>query len=282
MKRINIALTTGLFTALTLLATVPVVAKEWKTIRIATEGAYAPWNFHDAGGKLVGFEIDLAKELCKRAKVQCEIMAQDFSGAIPGLNAGKFDAIMAGMNINARRREAIDFSIPYAVVPLGFASPVSSPLAKLPRGKKFDLVKDAAGAQQAITELKSAFKGKTLGVLSATGSSAWVEKEFGDVVQLSRYKTAEQHDLDMKAGRIDAAVALETYWVATLAKPENQSLAMFGPLFVGGALGEGVAVGIRKREPELKKLLDDQIDAMKKDGALKTLMQKWFRADLTP
>lgn len=282
MKRLNIAITTGLLTALTMFATAPVAAKEWKTVRIATEGAYSPWNFHDAGGKLVGFEIDLAQEICKRAKIQCEITAHDWSGAIPALNAGKFDAIMSGMNINARRREAIDFSVPYAVVPLSFASLASSPLAKLPRGKKFDLVKDPAGTQEAINGLKAAFKGKTFGVLTATGSSAWIEKEFGNDIQINRYKTAEQHDLDMKAGRIDAAVAQETYWVATIAKPENQSLVMFGPLFVGGALGEGVAVGIRKQEPALKKLLDEQIEAMKKDGSLKALMQKWFKTDLTP
>ncbi|RDI59269.1 transporter substrate-binding domain-containing protein, partial [Microvirga subterranea] len=71
------------------------VAQE-KTVKIATEGAYAPWNFTGAGGKLEGFEIDLANDLCARMKVKCEIVAQDWDGIIPALNAKKYDAIMAG------------------------------------------------------------------------------------------------------------------------------------------------------------------------------------------
>jgi octopine/nopaline transport system substrate-binding protein len=59
-----------------------------KAIRIATEGAYAPWNFTAAGGKLDGFEIELANDLCARMKSHCEIVAQDWDGMIPALNAG--------------------------------------------------------------------------------------------------------------------------------------------------------------------------------------------------
>jgi octopine/nopaline transport system substrate-binding protein len=56
---------------------------KWSTIRIATEGAYVPWNFTGAGGKLEGYEIDLANDLCTRMKAKCEIIGQDFDGLIP-------------------------------------------------------------------------------------------------------------------------------------------------------------------------------------------------------
>ena len=79
------------------------VAQE-KTVKIATEGAYAPWNFTSAGGKLEGFEIDLANDLCARMKVKCEIVAQDWDGIIPALQAKKYDAIMAGMSDHAEAR----------------------------------------------------------------------------------------------------------------------------------------------------------------------------------
>src|SRR5215210_3594713 len=94
--------------------------KKWDTVKIATEGAYAPWNFTGAGGKLEGFEIDLANDLCNRMKVKCEIIAQDFDGMIPALNAKKYDAIMAGMNITDKRKKVIDFAGPYANSPNGF------------------------------------------------------------------------------------------------------------------------------------------------------------------
>src|SRR5215212_3542690 len=91
-----------------------------KTFKIATEGAYAPWNFTGAGGKLEGFEIDLANDLCARMKVKCEIVAQDWDGIIPALNAKKYDAIMAAMNVTDKRLEVINFSLPYAATPHGF------------------------------------------------------------------------------------------------------------------------------------------------------------------
>jgi ABC-type amino acid transport substrate-binding protein len=70
-----------------------------KKVRIATEGAYAPWNFTTADGSLAGFEIDLMNDLCERMNAECELVAQAWDGIIPALQAGRYDAIMAGMSI---------------------------------------------------------------------------------------------------------------------------------------------------------------------------------------
>ncbi|TIX71684.1 MAG: transporter substrate-binding domain-containing protein, partial [Mesorhizobium sp.] len=104
-----------------------------KAITIASEGAYAPWNFTTADGKLDGFEIELANDLCARMKVECTIIAQDWEGLIPSLKVGKFDVIMAGMFITPKRLETIDFTQPYAVDPGGFAVAKDSELGKLGR-----------------------------------------------------------------------------------------------------------------------------------------------------
>ena len=61
------------------------MAKDWKKVKIATEGAYAPWNFMDSSGKLDGFEIELSAELCKRMGVECEMTPQAWEGIIPAL-----------------------------------------------------------------------------------------------------------------------------------------------------------------------------------------------------
>ena len=84
------------------------------TIKIATEGAYPPWNNKDASGKLVGFEIELAKELCAIMKRECTIVEQDWDGIIPSLRLRKYDAIMAGMSITDERKEVMTFSQGYA------------------------------------------------------------------------------------------------------------------------------------------------------------------------
>src|SRR3712207_3411056 len=135
-------------------------AAQQRTLKIATEGAYAPWNMTAAGGKLEGFEIDLANDLCARMKVTCEIVAQDWDGIIPALNAKKYDAIMAGMNITDKRLEVINFSQPYAATPHGWGVMKGSPLAGLPgAGTTVSIEKDPEGAKQAIEAWKPLLKG---------------------------------------------------------------------------------------------------------------------------
>src|SRR3954447_10673100 len=151
--------------ALSLLVAASGAAAQEKTVKIATEGAYAPWNFTGAGGKLEGFEIDLANDLCNRMKVKCEIVAQDWDGIIPALTAKKYDAIMAGMSITEERKKTIDFAGPYAAGPNGFLVSKDSPLAKMPgTGQSFNLSTQQAAAEKAIADLKPLLKGKTIGV----------------------------------------------------------------------------------------------------------------------
>lgn len=84
-----------------------------KTIRIATEGAYPPFNYTNADGSLAGYDIDVANALCKQMQAKCEIVAQDWDGIIPGLLAQKYDAVIAGMSITPERQEKVDFTEPY-------------------------------------------------------------------------------------------------------------------------------------------------------------------------
>lgn len=277
MKLLKVALAAA---AATLLVTAGAEAQGRK-IKIATEGAYAPWNFTNSQGKLEGFEIDLGAELCKRAKLDCEFVAQDWEGIIPSLTAKKYDAIMAGMNITPKRMETIAFTQAYAGGPHGFLTLKSSPLAKLPKGE-YNLTKDLAGAEKAIDSFKEQLKGKVLGVQGSTTNSAFAEKYFKGVAEIREYKTTEQHDLDLAAGRIDAAVVAHTAATATMDGPNGKDMTIAGPAFRGGMLGLGVAVGLRKEDADLKKAFDDAITAAIADGTIKALTVKWFKVDLTP
>jgi octopine/nopaline transport system substrate-binding protein len=255
-------------------------ANAQRTIKIATEGAYAPWNFVNSQGKLEGFELELGAELCKRANLTCEFVAQDWDGIIPSLVAKKYDAIMAGMNITPKRMETINFSIAYAAGPHGFLALKSSNL-KLPTGE-FHMDKDKEAAEKALAEIKAALKGKVIGTQGSTTNSNFANAYFKDVAEVREYKTTEQHDLDLAAGRVDVLVAAHSAFKATMETPTGKDMVIVGPAFSGGILGSGVAVGLRKDDADLKKAFDDAIASAKADGTIKKLSEKWFKIDMTP
>src|SRR5215213_11026596 len=238
MMKMLKALSFGLIVSALAIGGVAAQGKKWENVKIATEGAYAPWNFSGPGGKLDGFEVELANELCGRMKVKCEIVAQDWNGIIPALQAGKYDAVMAGMNITPKREEVIQFSRTYAAGPHGWGAMKDSPLAKLEgEGQILHLEKDAEAAKKMIESWKPVLKGKTIGVQGSTTNSAFLEKYLKGVIEIREYKTTEQHDLDLAAGRIDGIFAAHSSLAATMEKTEFKDMKIVGAGMGGEVLG---------------------------------------------
>jgi octopine/nopaline transport system substrate-binding protein len=260
----------------------PAAAKEWSKVVIATEGAYAPYNFTRPDGKLDGFEIELANNLCPRVKLQCSFVAQDWNGVIPGLQAGKYDAIMDGMSITPKRLEVIDFSQPYTQSPTTFAVMKDGPLVKLADTGKRVSLDDKAATEAAVHDMAPALKGKVIGVQVSTIQADLLNTFFKGVAEIRTYGKTEEHDLDLQDGRIDLVLASTNYFVSTLAKPGGDKMTLAGPLFVGGLLGKGTGIGLRKSDTDLKALFDKALAEAKADGTLKALAIKWFKNDVTP
>ena len=258
-------------------------AKDWKTVVIGMEGAYDPWNLTNSSGKIVGFEPDLAMDLCKRAGFECKIIAQDWDGMIPGLKAGKFDVIMDGMAITDERKKEIDFTKPYAASPGSFLAPKDSPLAKAPdAGKLINLDKDPKDGDAAIKGVQAALKGKTLGVQVSTTHANFAGQYLKDIATVKEYKTTDDRDLDLKSGRLDAVLEDLPTNMATASKPDGSALAVVGPEFIGGVFGPGEGMGIRKSDADLTAKFDTALAAAVADGTVKKLSEQWFKADLTP
>ena len=259
------------------------LAKDWKTVVIAMEGAYDPWNLTDSSGQIVGFEVDLAHDLCKRGGVECKIIAQDWDGMIPGLKAGKFDVIMDGMSITEERLKEIDFSKPYAAPPAAFMATKDSPVAKaLGPGKVVNAGKDKAAGDAAIKAVQAALKGKTIGVQSSTTHANFANKYLKDVATVQEYKTTDERDLDLKSGRID--IALDDYptIAAALEKPDAKDLMIVGPEFIGDVFGVGEGMGLRKSDADLTAKFNKALDEAFADGSVKKYSMKWFKIDTTP
>src|SRR5271156_304301 len=227
-------------------------AKDWKTVVIGMERGYEPWDLTDSSGKIVGFSVDLVNDVCKRAGVECKIIAQDWDGMIPGLKAGKFDVIMDGMAVTDERKKEIDFSKPYAASPGSFLAPKDSPLAKTTgAGTLINLDKDPAAGEAAIKSVQTALKGKTLGVQVSTTHANFASQYLKDIATVKEYKTTDDSDLDLKSGRIDASLDDLTTNLATASKPDASELAVVGPKLIGGAFGVGTGMGIRKEDADL-------------------------------
>ncbi len=98
---------------------------------------------------------------------------------------------------------------------------------------------------------------------------------------MREYKTTEQHDLDLAAGRIDVAFAAHSAFAATKRRP-REGHGNRRPALNGGVLGRGVALAVRKEDNDRREAFDKAIAAAKADGTIANLTKKWFKIDMTP
>jgi octopine/nopaline transport system substrate-binding protein len=248
------------------------------SIKIGTEGAYPPWNAKNEAGKLIGFEVELANFLCIYMKHDCTIVEQDWDGMIPALTSGKFDAIMAGMSITDERKKTINFSQGYADEVASLAVMKGSNLEGMDTPKAINLSTGGSDVKNALKTLTAALAGKTIGVQTATIHQNFLESGDVGIIKVRTYKTQDEVNLDLTAGRIDAALAAAVAFT-DYAEKSGKSVVLVGPTFAGGAFGNGVGVGIRKEDAQLLKDFNKAIDTARKQGKISELAIKWFGFD---
>ena len=266
-------------TIFTVLASLLVIGNVYAdSIKIGTEGAYPPWNSKDAAGNLIGFEVELANELCKIMKHDCTIVEQDWDGMIPALVSRKFDAIMAGMSITDERKKTINFSQGYADEVASLAVMAGSKNEGLKTLSAINLTDISAEEQETLDVLVKAFKGKTIGVQTATIHQNFLDSGMMGKIKVRTYKTQDEVNLDLAAGRIDAALAAAVAFT-DYAEKSGKEVVLTGPTFAGGAFGNGVGVGIRKGDSELINDFNAAIDKARDDGIISRLAIKHFGFD---
>lgn len=235
-------------------------------VRIATEGAYPPFNFVDANGELGGFDVDIANALCATAELECEIVAQDWDGIIPGLLAERYDVIVASMTMTPERAEVVAFTDKYAQVPQHFV--MSDALAAA--------VEAAPG--EGIDQLLAGLEGKVIGLVAATAAEPYVRDTFGDTVTYRGYQKMDDALQDLIAGRIDA--------YADGAIPIHEALlstdAGEGYRFGGAALsdpayfGTGNGIALRQEDEDLLATFNAALAAIIADGTYAEINDRYF------
>jgi polar amino acid transport system substrate-binding protein len=209
------------------------------TVRMGTEGAYPPYNFINDKGEVDGFEREVGDELCKRAELTCEWVTNEWDSIIPNLTGGNYDTIIAGMSITDERKETIDFTQNY------FPPAASAYLAP---GEDSDLM----GAVAAQT---------------GTIQADYVAKSGATLIE---FATLDDTIAAVKSGEADAVFADKD---ALAPFAEGQDLVWAGDEV---PLGDGIGLGLRKSDSELKEKLNAAIQSMKDDGTLNTAITKWF------
>lgn len=234
---------------------------------IGTEGAYPPFSMADANGNVTGFDADVGNMLCEKLELKCRFVVQAFDGLIPALNAKRFDVIISGMSITDERRKQIDFSVGYAEFANQFVAKKGTDLAG---------IKD-------IEALKAATDGLRIGVQGGTTHSAYVEKNMPNA-QLVTYDTLDQMQIDLSSGRLDASFSDLSAQEDFLAKPEGADFALVDVVIDSTSdttLGEGLGVGIRKDDTELKEKISTALCELVADGSMGKSSETWFKSDIS-
>ena len=237
---------------LTLTLAVSVIASPAlsQSVRIGTEGAYAPYNYVDDSGKLAGYEIDLGNAICAEAKLTCEFVTNEWDSIIPNLIAGNYDMIMAGMSVTEDRKKTIAFSDEYY--------PAEPSRYMAAGGAKFDF---------------SALKGQKIGVQGATMQAAYAEANLAANNTILSFETFDQSVADLAAGNIDLLLA-DGDPLKNVVDASKGAMVFVGE---GIRIGGGVAIGLRQKDADLAATLNKALTSLKKKGVVDKLIKEYFK-----
>ena len=230
--------------------------KENGKLVLGLDDTLAPMGFRDDNGEIVGFDIDLAREVANRLGVELEAKPIDWSSAILSLKKGDVDVIWNGFAVNESRKQQVNFTKPYL----------------------YNRLMIAKYSDRDDINSKEELKRKIVGVQS--GSSNYetlvndpVSKEIKEIRQYDSYVNAF---LDLEAKRIDAVIVDEIVARYYISK-ENANFTLLEDKPI---TSQYLSVGLRKTDTELLNAIDKALDDMRADGKAAEISTKWFGKDI--
>lgn len=229
-------------------------------LRLGTEGAYPPFNFFDSAGNVTGFDVEIGLALCERMQVECEIVAQDWDGIIPGLLAKKYDFVIASMFITEERKKQVAFTDPYYLAAMTHVAP------------------KGAGITEFTNE---AMAGKAIGAQSGTTQAEFVQAMYPDA-DIRLYPTQDEVNLDLASGRLDLQVGDMLPMLDWVGKTDDGACCeLVGePITDPKFVGEGVGIAVRQEDNELREALNKALAEVRADGTYKAINDKYFTVDV--
>ena len=224
------------------------------TITVAMEGTWAPWTYHDENDNLVGYDVEVATKIAEKLGVEPKFVEGEWDGLLAGLDAGRYDIMVNGVDITPERAKKYDFSTPYAYN------------------------RTAVITQQDNDSIK------TLEDLNGKTTANTISSTYAELAEQYGATVTGVDDLNqtfelLLSGRIDATLNAEvTYYDYMKEHPDaNAKIAVLT------ADANEVAIPMRKGDETatLRTAIDAAIEEMRADGTLKELSEKYFGTDIS-
>ncbi|NTG72379.1 transporter substrate-binding domain-containing protein [Agrobacterium rhizogenes] len=227
-------------------------------LRFLTSVDFPPFNFADQNGKLSGFHIDLAREICDELGIsdKCQIQALPFEELQGALSASQGDAVIAGVAVTPELRKSFAFSRPFLMLPARFVRNLKAPIDG----------RTAAG-----------LAGHSVGVVKGTTHEAMLAAFFPAI------KPVPFDDKDallaaVKDGKVDAGFAdgLQlSFWVSS--PSAEKCCALFdGPYLSQQFLGEGMTIMLREQDADLTAAINHALATLSRNGRLQEIYLRYF------
>jgi polar amino acid transport system substrate-binding protein len=227
-----------------------------QSIRFLTELAYPPFNYAGADGNPVGFNVDLARQLCDEIRVACTIQARRFELLLDALDDNRGDAVIASIAITPATRRRADFTDPYYRTPARFVVRVDNPIGDV---------------------LPEMVEGKKIAVVAGTAHEAFLKQMF-TAAEIRSYANAEaarealrNKDVDLLFGD---GVAL-AFW---LNGSDSAGCCVFrgGPYLESRYFGEGVGIAVKRGNDLLRQALNWALFRDWEKGGFTDLWLRYF------
>jgi polar amino acid transport system substrate-binding protein len=229
-------------------STIEQIAKRG-VIRVGMD-TFVPWAMKDKKGNLIGFEIDVAKQLAEDMGMKVEFVPTQWSGIIPALITGKFDVIIGGMTITPKRNLKVNFTNPYYYVDQGLLAH-----KKLAAGFKV-----------------SDFNSPDVTIAARLGSTAAIAaKKHFPKAKLRLFDDEPSAVQELRNGRVHAMVSGQPLPAHTAADyPET--LVSYDAVLMQEAIG----FGVRKGDPDTLNFFNNWIEIVRNKGWIQERHKYWF------
>lgn len=226
-----------------------------ETLRVGTHPTFAPFEFTDTQGQIIGFDLDVIKAIGAANGDEIQIESMPFDGLIPSLITDNLDAIISGMTITEERKKRVSFTTGY----------YGSNLSILMHKDKADIYKSAQD-----------FAGKTICVQIGTTGHEFAKKISKD--NIKAMNNEPDAILELTNGGCEAVINDRPVNLYYLQKSKLDTLMDFvDPEFTKNVDNFGIAV--RKDNTELLNKLNSGLEKIKASGELDKIYLKWFGVD---